>query len=408
MSPAARPAIAILLPDSERDHVALELDGGGFDSVFVRTPRELQDLLGVRRDVVLAVIDAASDPDAGNEARSALRESGRNIPALLVVDVTWLDGLVASGAGHEDDEYLTRPYSAESIRWRVEAMCIRSAAVDDGSGPVLGGEIDHADWGHRGKVVAVFNPKGGVGKTTVALNLAAALVAKGERVLLIDADTVTGHVASSLGMDAVPTVVDAWRDETEGGPVQTFDDMASLHTSGLRILPLTANPMATDLLEPQRVAGAITVARRAVDHVVIDLHPSYSALNRAMLERTDRILVPVTPDLPAIRALVQLRDVARDLGMLDRISLVVNRAGSGIPVSDIEQSVGLPCYAQLRSAGMLLVKASNEGRTLLEMGAREKVTQDFGALADKLLGLAEPEPARPSLRLFGRSVGARA
>ena len=52
----------------------------------------------------------------------------------------------------------------------------------------------------------------------------------------------------------------------------------------------------------QRVAGAVTVARRSMDYVIVDLHPSYSPLNRALFDRADRILVPVTPDLPAIRA----------------------------------------------------------------------------------------------------------
>jgi pilus assembly protein CpaE len=287
-------------------------------------------------------------------------------------------------------------------------MCIRSAAVDDGSGPILQGEIDQADWGRRGKTVVVFNPKGGVGKTMIATNLASALVAKGQRVLLLDADTVTGHVPTSLGMDAVPTVVDSWRDEIEGGPVLTFDEMASVHSSGLKILPLTSSPMATELLEPQRVAGAIAVARRNVDYVVIDAHPSYSPLNRAMLERADQILVPVTPDMPAIRALVQLRDVAADLGMVDRISLVVNRAASGISVSDIERSANLPCYAEIRSAGMLLVKANNEGRTLFEIGPRERITEDFQQLAARILGIEMVEAARPQMRFFGRQVSVRA
>jgi pilus assembly protein CpaE len=188
----------------------------------------------------------------------------------------------------------------------------------------------------------------------------------------------------------------------------TFDEMASVHSSGLKVLPPTSSPMATELLEPQRVAGAIAVARRNVDFVIVDAHPSYSPLNRAMLEKTDQILVPVTPDLPAIRALVQLRDVAADLGMLDRISLVVNRAASGISVTDIETSSNLPAYAQIRSAGMLLVKANNEGRTLLEIGPREKITADFTALADRVMGVEATETARGSLRLFGRQVGARA
>jgi Flp pilus assembly CpaE family ATPase len=334
MASLNRPAVAILLPDSEADPVGLELHAGGFDPIYVRRARELTDLVATRRDVVTAVIDAEADLD-GEDAWAALQESGRSIPALIVVDAASLDSLDLAAPGHADDEFVIRPYSAESIRWRVEAMCIRSAAVDDGSGPVLQTEIQQADWGRRGKTLVVFNPKGGVGKTMIATNLAAALIAKGQRVLLLDADTVTGHVPTSLGMEGVPTVVDAWRDEIDGGPVLTFDEMASVHTSGLKVLPMTSSPMATELLEPQRVAGAIAIARRNVDFVVIDAHPSYSPLNRAMLERADQILVPVTPDVPAIRALVQLRDVAADLGMVDRLSLVVNRAASGISVADI-------------------------------------------------------------------------
>jgi pilus assembly protein CpaE len=408
MSPAVRPAVAILLPDSEADKVALELHAGGFDPIFVRHGRELVETLALRKEIVLAVVDPASDPDNDLDGLGGARPATRTSPALIVVDADGLEDFDPS-TGHPDDEYVIRPYSAESVRWRVEAMCIRSAAIDDGSGPVLQGEIEQADWGRRGKVVAVFNPKGGVGKTMVATNLAAALTSKGQRVLLLDADTVTGHVPTSLGMDGVPTVVDAWRDEIDGGPVLTFDEMASVHTSGMKVLPLTASPMTTELLEPQRVAGAIAVARRNVDYVIVDAHPSYSPLNRAMLSKTDTILVPVTPDMPAIRALVQLRDVAADLGMLDRLRLVVNRAASGISVEDIERSANLPAYAQIRSAGMLIVQANNEGRTLFEIGPRERITGDFVALADKLLGI-EPaaEPARASMRLFGRPVGVRA
>ncbi len=87
----------------------------------------------------------------------------------MVIDPMTIDQLDLSGPGHDDDEYLTRPYSAESVRWRVEAMCIRSVAIDDGSGPVLQGAIDGGDWGRRGQLIALFNPKGGVGKTTIAV-----------------------------------------------------------------------------------------------------------------------------------------------------------------------------------------------------------------------------------------------
>ncbi len=402
-----RPAVAILLPDSEYEPVAAELRTGGFDPVHVTDGRDLSALMAARRDVAVAIIDVESGT-VGHSAWTALVETGRQVPALLVVNASALGRLAEEAAGRFDDEYLTRPYSSESIRWRVEAMCIRSVAVDDGSGPVLQTPMESADWGRRGQLLAVFNPKGGVGKTTVAMNLAAALTAKDRRVLLVDADTVTGHVTSSLGMEGVPTVVDAWRDELDGGPVQTFDELASTHTSGLKVLALSSSPIHTEILEPQRVAGAITVARRSVDYVIVDLHPSYSPLNRALFDRADRILVPVTPDLPAIRAVVQLRDIADELGMRDRLALIVNRANSGVPIADLERTVAIPAYAQIRSDGMLLVKAANEGRTAVEMAPRDRITADFNALADRILGLPEPDAAKSALRFFGRAVSARA
>jgi len=145
-----------------------------------------------------------------------------------------------------------------------------------------------------------------------------------------------------------------------------------------------------------------------MDFVVIDLHPSYSPLNRALFDHADRILVPVTPDLPAIRAVVQLRDVAEELGMRDRLTLIVNRANSGVSVADVQKAVGIPVYAQIRSDGLLLVRAANEGRAVVEMAPRERISQDFHSLADRILGLQAQEPAKAPMRLFGRAVGARA
>ena len=199
----------------------------------------------------------------------------------------------------------------------------------------------------------MFNPKGGVGKTMLATNLAAVLADKGQSVLLVHADTVTGHVSTSLGMDGVATVVDGWRDELDGGPSQSFVEMASGHPCGHARAAALVQPV-TEILEPERVASAIAQARRAVDWVIVDLHPSYSPLNRAVFDKADRILVPVTPDLPAIRAVVKLRDVADELGMRDRLSLIINRAGTGVPTADIEQAVGIPAYAEVRSAGPLI------------------------------------------------------
>ena len=404
----SRPAIAVALPPDEYAPVSAELTEAGLAVVEIRRPVDLEAALSSRRDIALAIIDGESDFDRSLEMYEILHEGGRDIPALVVVSARTLDRLVsAPGSASLHDEYVTRPYSAESLRWRVEAMLIRAQTVDDGNGPIIqSGPVEAADWTRRATTVVVFNPKGGVGKTTVSVNLGAALqVRRGQRVLLIDADTVTGHVASSLGLDQVRSVVDSWRDEADDGVREGLLEIASAHSSGMRVVTLTSTPLHTEVLTGQRVTEAIGAVRRSFDFIIIDTHPSYGPLNLALFEHADRILVPLTPDLPALRAAVQFRDVAAELGIQDRISMIVNRANSGVSVADIERTVGIPALAQIRSAGMLFVRAANEGRTVIERFPREKVTEDFDRLADRLLPAARNSAtqSRPVVRgLFGR------
>jgi len=402
----ARPAVIVALPPSEAIPVSTELLKAGFEVMEVEDPRELEQALEVRQDVALAILDGEGDPEEARGYEAALRDAGRPIASLTVVSPRALEHLTALDAAETMNEYFTRPYSADSIRWRVEAMCIRRETVDDGSGPILqGGDFGSGAWNGRATTIAVFNPKGGVGKTTVATNLAAALqTRKGKSVLLIDADTVTGHVISSLGIDGVRTVADSWRDEAEGGPAESLMDIAAAHASGMRVVALTDSPLHTDVLDPARLAGAIKAARPRVDFIVIDLHPSYSALNQAIFTEADRILVPVTPDVPAIRAAVQLRDVARGLGCRERLAMVVNRANSGVTVEDMETTVGMPALALIRSGGMLFVRAANEGRTVIDMFPKEKISGDFDTLADRVLGTPQAAPvARAGFRVLPRA-----
>jgi len=112
----------------------------------------------------------------------------------------------------------------------------------------------------------------------------------------------------------------------------------------------------------------------------------------------------VTPDVPAIRAAVQLRDVAHGLGCRERLAMVVNRANSGLSVADMERTVGMPALALIRSGGLLFVRAANEGRTVIELFPREKITSDFDDLADRVLGAPRAVPVvKTGFRLPARA-----
>jgi pilus assembly protein CpaE len=384
-----------------RDFVAVydDLVAAGYEPLHAETAEDLERLLGSRDDVRIAVLDAEKDLDLTLEAYGLLHEVGRNIPALILVSPLTLDRMSPGGRNESIDEYLARPFTAEALRWRIDAMLIRSgnvpaaeAVIVDQIVPARGiapaaPSVEALDESQRGRLIIVFNPKGGVGKTTVAINLAAVLqLHKRLQVLLVDCDAVTGHVAPSLGLPQLRTLAEAWLwDHQNRIAEESAAQVASPHSPGLEILVLSATPFHTEVLVPASVAAAVTAARASYDFVILDLHPDFGPLNMALFELADRVIVPVTPDVPCMLAAIQFREVARVLGIHDRLLLVINRADSGIAPSEVEHVIGIPTLARIRSAGTLFYQASDTGMSAVESSPGSKAVGDVDRLVDRLL-----------------------
>ncbi len=408
-----RPTIVVALSQPERTTVVEAMTDAGFQAIALPPGTPIAEAFSPSSPTLVAVVDVAGDPEA---AVARVRDARKSRPDALAVVYsatdTELDGLLA--AGLENDEIIIRPWDLETLRWRLEAMAIRSQVPDAPAGDaVLSGGNLGTDWTPTAPIFAVFNPKGGVGKTTIATNLAAALqLRKGLKVLLVDGDTVTGHVGLSLGMPTGRSASDSWVDEDAGYTHEPLIDLASTHSSGIKVVSLSSDPLSQPHLSATRVADSIIEARQSVDAIVIDLHPSYSEVNLAVFAIADRILVPVTPDLPAMRAAIQLKDVAVQVGVRDRLSMVINRANSGVTVADMEVTVGLSAIAHIRSAGLHFVWSANAGKTLIDKFPRHPATQDFEHLTDRLLSIHAGAPAVEKPReavsllksLFGRKA----
>ena len=392
-----RSAIAIALPRHEFVAVNAYLAEAGYEAVAVETGADLEKLLASRDDVGVAILDGERDFDHTLEMYALLHESGHDIPALMLMPPRALGRMGLGGSGYVRDEYFTRPYSPESLRWRIEAMLIRvenvPAGTDGDIGPIIAADTSEPDAPTaedtdrpHGQMIIVFNPKGGVGKTTISINLGAALrLRKSQRVLLVDCDTITGHIASSLGLSHPRTLAKAWREDGPDGTSESLVQVAAVHSSGVGVLVMAESPLHTEVLEPKRVAEAVAKARESYDFVILDMHPDYGPLNQALFALASRIIVPVTPDVPCIRAAVQFREVAEELGIRDRLAMVINRANSGVAPSDVERVVGIPTVARIRSAGMLFVRAADEGKSAVERFPTAKVIGDIGGLADRLI-----------------------
>ena len=416
-SDPVRPTIAISLAEPERSELNELLTEAGYETIPLPPGTSIAEAFSPAATTLIAVVDVAGDPEGTLQRIDEARKGrGRNLSVMFLASEDELDGLAGDGMA-TTDELVLRPASADSIRWRVEAMAIRAQVPTEATNDAVlsGGGVDAA-WTPAAPVFAVFNPKGGVGKTTIATNLAAVLqIRKHMQVLLMDADTVTGHVALSLGLQNGRSAADSWIDEDVGYVHETLVDLSTEHSSGIKVVALSNTPLHHPTLKPDRVADAITEARHAFDAIVVDMHPSYSEVNLAVFSIADRIIVPVTPDLPAMRAAIQLKEVAVEVGVRDRLAMVINRANSGVGVADVEQTVGLPAIAHIRSAGLHFVHSANAGMTLIDKFPKHQATQDFEHLANRLVAAYQGAPA-PNRKasgnllkgLFGRKAIAEA
>lgn len=262
----------------------------------------------------------------------------------------------------------------------------------------------------RPQVVAVFSPKGGVGKTTVAANLALALqTITGQPTLLLDMDVAAGDVSVLLDLKPERTLVDYTR-------ALAMDEDAALspyltdHRSGLRLLAAPASPDGAELIRPPHIKRAMAMAKQEADHVIVDTAPAFSDQVLAVLDSADAILMLLTPDIAA------LKNVRTALGVMeglqyptDRIRIVINRAESesGLSRGEVEEVLGTPVLAAIPNDPHLVTTATNRGQPFVTFRPDAAASSAVMDLARALAGEEAPVANRPPLPLWRRLLGRR-
>jgi pilus assembly protein CpaE len=249
--------------------------------------------------------------------------------------------------------------------------------------------IPHAGIGapQRGHRVAVFSPKGGQGKTTIAVNLAVVLRALTEkRIALVDADLRFGDANVLLDLPFERSLVDLLPriDDLDS---DLLDQVLSKHASGVQVLVRPERPELAETISPGHIEQVLTVLPRLFPFVVIDCDVSYDEKLLAVLDRADSILLIVTPDLGAMRNARHFLHLAQKLGYpQSKLNFVVNRANSkvGLTAGDVERTLGPGNYFHLGSYGRTLTTSRNMGQPAVLSQPRSEFARAIRRIAEHL------------------------
>jgi len=249
--------------------------------------------------------------------------------------------------------------------------------------------------GGRGKIIAVFSNKGGVGNTSVSANLSVALArVTGKEVALADLDLQAGDVSIFMNARAPKTIADVCATSARiDGPAVT--GALVKHPTGVYVLAGPDRPEQTEVVKPAKVNEILTALRGAFPYIVVDNGHGFSDVNLEVFDQADEILVVVLLNLPSIRAAQRCLDVFRQLNYLrdqEKVHLVVNRylPQRDIGVEQLEDALHYPVYWRIPNDYANMSDAINAGMPVAEIDAEADVTKSFDQLAARLAGIEAP------------------
>jgi pilus assembly protein CpaE len=247
----------------------------------------------------------------------------------------------------------------------------------------------------KGQLITVFAAKGGVGKSTVATNLAAALADEGtSRVCLIDLDIAFGDVAIMLQQLPKHTIADAVElPQLDPGALEA---MLTPYSDSLFTLAAPVQPDATDRISSKQVGKILQMLKERFDYVVADTSPSFDDFVLQAFDQTDLLLLVATLDIPALKNLKVASDTLDLLNMpRSQWRLLLNRADAkvGLSPAEVEKTLGMSITTSIPSSRD--VPASiNRGALLVRSAPRHSVSSAIRDLARECLD-ATGGPALP-------------
>lgn len=294
-------------------------------------------------------------------------------------------------------DYLAKPFGLDdltnAIRGAYQTLqAARAQFVATAALSPTGGAGGEAPGGARAKVISLFSPKGGVGRTTLAANLAVATKLETEtRVALVDGNLAFGDLGVVLNLTSGKTIADLAANAGSLDP-DSIADVLVTHSSGVKVLLAPTSPQEAETITAEQVRAILSRMLGMFDYIFVDTRASFDETQLLLLDLSDTVLVLLTMEMTAIKAAKQYLEVAELLGYPgDKTCLVLNRvsAHSQISAEDIESHLKGRIKARIPDEPTAVLQSVNEGVPLVVGAPAGRYAQAVDSLAGLVTGAIE-------------------